>query len=146
MTPLAILVTAMPQDVKKEASDNGSTVALQFQRTERLKGGTMWGFYINTGPWRAPRIGQSKGRVEKGVLFGIKIDSLGDRTLMNSDPWLRCEDEGMAKVQKRCHKCEYFMGIGSPAQQCPFQGVFISAFHGGIYAYFLIGKDTSLVL
>jgi len=38
------------------------------------------------------------------------------------------------------------MGIGSPAQQCPFQGVFITAFHVGIYAYFVIGKDESLVL
>jgi len=49
MTPLAVLVSVMPQDVKKEASDYGFTVPLQFQCTERLKGGTMWGlgFYIN---------------------------------------------------------------------------------------------------
>jgi len=41
MTPLAVLVSVMPQDVKKEASDYGFTVPLQFQCTERLKGGTM---------------------------------------------------------------------------------------------------------
>ncbi|CAJ1958191.1 unnamed protein product [Sphenostylis stenocarpa] len=39
-------------------------------------------------PWKAPRIAQSKGRVDKRVLFGIKIDSLGDTTLMHSHPWL----------------------------------------------------------
>jgi len=40
------------------------------------------------GFWTGSRIDQSKGRVDKGVLFGIKIDSLGDTTLMHSDPWL----------------------------------------------------------